>query len=368
MKMNELLAENESLKEQITLLSTQNDEKHRAEITQLKEKLRSSKKSVKDLKAEKVRLSDQIHVLDNDLSSKEQDNQVLKADLERIQQQLTGLSDVHTRIITEVESLRVEQQALQEKASQLQIIQPELDRLRQVENICNEKTAQVVSMQAELEQHRQLLAEVRAEASKEGVKYQNQNAKLSNEMEIVRNRLLAELEAHREQSGAEIASLQAQKSGLSTKITELTEKLKLVARHLERQLSEKRKIASQYDATVRDSQAYKEKADKQINDLMTLIQKLAAELDASRTPHPAQENQPGTINKDKPANQGDASTVGKPFQQRLLDLQNEVSTLNELNARQTRELAALSKRMERINRVLATPRGRVLSQLLGLKD
>ena len=367
MKMNELLSENESLKQQITLLSKQNEEKHSAEITQLKEKLRSSKKSVKDLKAEKVRLSDQIHALDNDLSLKEQDNQELKEGIEHFQQQLTELSDVHTRTISEVESLRVEQQALREKASQLQIIQPELDRLRQVENICNEKTAQVESLQAELDQNHQLLEQVRAEASKQVAEVQKQNAKLSNEMEMMRNLFQSELESQREQSGVEIASLQTQKNGLSTKITELTEKLNLVAKTLEKQLREKRKIASQYDTNVKQYQSYKDKSEKQINDLMALLQKMAAELDASKTTYPTQQSQPGTINWDKPANQVDSSAVDKPPQQQLLELRNQISMLNEINTSQSRELTALSKRMERINHILATPRGRLFSRLLGLK-
>lgn len=368
MKMTELRTENESLKQQIILLSKQKEgEKDVAAITQLKEKIRSLKKSVKDIKVEKVHLSDKILALENDKSLREQDNQKLIEDIEHIQQQLTELSDVHTKTITEVESLRVEQQALQEKASRLQIVQAELNRLRQVENICNEKTAQVESLQAELEQHRQLLAQVRAEASKQVAEVQKQNVKLSNEMEMMRNLFQSELEDHREQTGVEIASLQTQKDGLSTKITELTEKLKLVAKTLERQLSEKRKIASQYDTNVKQYQAYKDKSEKQINDLMALLQKLATELDASKTTHPTQQNQPATINRDKPASLEDFSAVDKQPQQQLLDLRNQISMLNEINASQTRELTALSKRMERINHILATPRGRLFSQLLGLK-
>jgi len=368
MKMNELRAENESLKQQIILLSEQKEgEKDSSAITQLKEKVRSLKKSIKDLKTEKTLLSNKIQALENDKSSSEQDNQRLKADLEHIQQQLSELSADHSNTTIEVESLRVEQQALQEKASQLQIIQPELDRLRKVENICTEKTAQVESLQGELEQQRQLVEQVRAEASKQLAEVQKQNMKLSNEMEMMRNLFQSELEDQREQSGVKIGALQAQKDGLSTKISEVTEKLNLVAKTLERQLREKRKITSQYEANVRESQAYKDKSEKQISELMALLQKMAAELDASKTTHLTQQNQPGTVNREKPAFLLDTSAVDKPPQQQLFDLQNQVSILKETNASQTRELAALSKRMERINHILATPRGRVLSQLLGLK-
>lgn len=369
MKMSELRAENESLKKQIELLSEQKDSgKDTAEVNQLKEKVKSAKKSIKDLKAEKAVLSGRIQGLENDKSAREQDNQQLKVDIEHIQQQLTELSDVHGKTITEVEGLRVEQQALQEKAAQLQMVLPEVDRLRQVENICNEKSAQVVSLQADLEQQRQLLADVRDKASKEAGELQNQNARLSNEMEMVRNRLTAELETQREQSGTEIASLQAQKNSLSNQVAELTEKLKIVAKHLERQLSEKRKIASQYDTTVKESQAVKAKSEKDVNNLMALLQKMAAELDASKATHPSQPNQPGTPTKVKPANLGDTSPIAKPPQQELVELRNQVSMLNEINASQNRELTVISKRMERINKVLATPRGRLFSQLFGLKD
>jgi len=373
MKMSELRTENESLKKQIALLSEQigsekDSGKDSAAVTQLKEKNRSLRKSVKELKAEKVGLSDKIQVLENDLSSREQDNQRLKEDIEQIQQQLTELSKVHTKTITEVESLRVEQQALREKETQLQMMLPELDRLRHVDNICNEKTAQVDALQAELVQKGQLLTDARAEAAKEAADYQNQNLILNNEMEMVRNQLQAELEAHRERSSAEIASLQAQKSGLSAQIAALTEKLKLVAKHLERQLSERRKIASQYDTTSKEYQAYKVRTEKERNDLMALMQKLAIELDASKASRPAQENLPGMINRDKSVNQGDPASTDKLLRQQIVELRDQLSTLNDINAQQTNELTMLSERMEHIKTILATPQGRVFSRLFGLKE
>jgi len=369
MKMSELRTENESLKKQLALLSEQKDgEKDSTAFTELKEKNRSLRKSNKELKAEKVGQINKIQTLENDLSLREQDNQRLKEDIEQIQQQLTELSNVHTQTITDVESLRVEQRDLREKETQLQIMQPELDRLQQVENICNEKTAQVDALQAELAQQGQLLAEARAEAAKQVADYQNQIVKLNNEMEMVRNRLQAELDAQREQSGAEIASLQSQKSDLSAQIAELTEKLKLVAKLLERQLIEKRKIVAQYDTTVKEYQAYKVKTEKEGNDLMALMQKLAIELDASRASHPAQENLPSMMNRYQAAIQGDPVAAYKQLQQQVEELRNQLSTLNEINAQQTNELTVLSKRMERIKAILATPQGRVFSRLFGLKD
>lgn len=369
MKMSELRTENESLKKQIALLSEpKGGEKDSAAFTELKDKNRSLRKSNKELKAEKTGLLNKIKTLENDLSSREHDNQRLKEDIEQIQQQLTGLSNAHAQTITEVESLRVEQRDLREKETQLRMMQPELDRLQQVENICNEKTAQVDALQAELVQQGQLLAEARAEAARQVTDYQSQIVKINNEMEMVHNQLQAELDAHREQSGAEIASLQSQKSDLSAQIVELTEKLKLVAKLLEKQLNEKRKIVSQYDASVKEYQAYKVKTEKESNDLMSLVQKLAMELDASRTSHPAQENLPGKINRDKPASQGEPTAAYKPLQQQVEELRSQLSSLNEINAQQTHELTALSKRMERIKAILATPQGRLFSRLFGLKD
>ena len=368
MKMTELRAENEELKKQIALLSEQKGgEKDNVEITQLKEKLRASKKSIKELKTEKNSLSEQIQTLETELSSREQDHQSLKTDLEQVRQQLGELSGAHTRTITEVDSLRVDRQALQEKASQLPMLQAELNRLQHVEKLCNEKSAQVDALQSELEQHRLHLAQARAEASKQLVEHQDQAAKLSSELEQVRNRLTAELEAQREQSAAEIASLQAQKDGLSTKITDLTVKLRMVAMHLEKQLSEKRKIASQYETSVKEYQAFKVKAEKEFNDLMAMLQKMAAELDASRANHPAQESQAGTPSVDKLFNLGDPSAVDKQRQKQLLELQNQISDLNTMNTSLNQELTALTNRMKRINHVFATPRGRLFSRLLGLK-
>ncbi len=368
MKMTELRAENEALKQQIALLSEQKEgDKDSAAITQLKDKNRTLKKSIKDLKAEIVVLSNKLQALANDKSTLEQDNQILKADLEHIQQQITELSDVHARTITEVESLRDDRQALQEKASHLPVLQTELDRLQQVETLCNQKSAQVDALQAELEQHRHYLAQARAEASRQLAEHQDQAAKLSTEMEQLRSRLTAELEAQREQSGAEIASLQAQKDGLSTKITDLTVKLKMVAMHLEKQLSEKRKITSQYETSLKEYQAFKVKAEKEFNDLMAMLQKMAAELDASRAAHPTQESQPGTLATDKPLNLFDPSAADKQRQKQLLELQNQISDLNGMNTSLNQELTALSNRMKRINHVLTTPRGRLFSRLLGLK-
>lgn len=368
MKMTELRAENEALKQQISLLSQQKEgEKDNPELSQLKEKNRSLKKSVKDLKTEKTHLSDRIKALENDVIAREQDQQTLKEEVDHLQQQLSELSDVHTQAVVEVESLRADHQALQEKESQLQLIQSEVDRLRQVEKLCDEKTTQVESLQAELAEHRQLLAQARAAASSQAAEYQDQYVKLSNELEVDRNRHQAELEAQRVQSEAEISLLQTQKDGLSAKVAELTEKLKLVATSLERQLSEKRKIASQFEANVKEYQAYKDGTKNQVNDLMGLLQKMATELDASRASHPIKDTQPIKINKDKPANQGDATTVDNPLHQQVQELRNQLFNLNEINAQQNRELMALSERMKRINHVLTTPRGRLLAQLLGLK-
>ncbi len=369
MKMSELRAENESLKQQIALLAEQKDgEKDSTALNQLKEKNRSLRKSIKELKAEKAGQSDKIQALENDLSSRDLDNHRLKEDIENIQQQLTELSDAHNKTMTEVESLRVEQLALREKETQLQTLRPELDRLRNVDTICKEKTAQVEALQAELVKQGNVLAEVRAEAAKEAADYQDQKIKLTKDMEIVRAQLQSELVVLREQSQAEIASLQDQKSGLTTQITELTEKLKLVAKHLEKQLNEKRKITSQYDRTNQEYQAYKVRTEKDRDDLMELLRKMAIELDASKALQPSQENLPGVIKSDKPANPRDSTAMEKQLLQQIMELRNEVSTLNEINTEQTHKLTSLSKRMERINTVLATPQGRVFSRLFNLKD
>ncbi len=368
MKMTELRAENESLKQQLQLLSQQNEgTSDSAETTQLKEKNRSLRKSVKDLKAENKLLSGKIQALETDKSSREQEHQLLKAELERIQQQFYELSDIHARTSTELDSLNVYQKALLKKTGELPILQAELERLRQVENICSEKTAQVVALQAELEQRNRLLEELRSQASTELAEHQGQVAKLSGEMETLRNQLLAELETQRQQSGAAIASLQSEKDSLTAKTIDLTEKLKLVATHLEKQLNEKKKIASQYDASVKEFQNFKEKSDKQIKDLMALMQKMAAELDASRAAHPAPDPQAGTATGDKPAGLVNASGVIKPPQLSLLDLQDRLVELDLLNASQARELAALSSRMKRIDHALATPFGRIFSELSGIK-
>jgi chromosome segregation ATPase len=369
MKMTELRAENESLKQQIQLLSQQKEgQTDTAAIVQLKEKNSSLRKSIKDLKAEKVSLSKKNQILEKDISSKEQEQQILKAEFERIQQQLSELSAVHASTIAEFEKLRVEQDALQEKASQLPVIQAELDRLQQVENTCNEKTAQVVELQAQLEQHSQLLEEVREKATQAAAEHQNQLAKVNNEAEIVRSGLQAELDAQRQQSEAQITSLQAEKDGLSTKTSELTSKLKLVATLLEKQLGEKRKITSQYEASVKENQTYKEKSEKQINDLMALLKKMAAELDVSRGAHPTQGEQPSAANADKPASLVNAPATEKPPQRQLQELHAHLTELDQINATQAHQLAVLSARMKRINHALSTPLGRLFSQLLNLKD
>lgn len=367
MKMTELRAENESLKQQIQLLSQQKEGgKDTDAIAQLKDKNRSLKKSIKDLKAEKVILSGQIQTLENDKSSQAQEHQTLKLEFDRIQQQLSELSDVHARTASEVESLRVDHETLLEKASQIPILQAELMRLQQVDNICSEKSAQVDALQADLEQRNQLLEEVRAKASQEQAEYQDQKMKLTSEMEMSRNKLLAELEAQREESGSQIGSLQAQKDGLSTKITELTEKLKLVATHLERQLREKQKITYQYETSSKEHQTYKEQSEKRINELMALLQKMAAELDASRAANPIHDTQPVKINEDKPGSLANASK-GEMGPQ-LQELHAQLTELDKINASQAHELAALSARMKRINHALATPLGRLISPLLGLKE
>ncbi len=369
MKMSELRAENESLKQQLALLAEQKEgEKDSPALTQLKEKNRSLRKSIKELKAEKVGHTDKILALENDLSSSEQDNHQLKDDLEKIQQQLTELSNAHKKTTKEVESLRAEQVALREKESQLKALRPELDRLRQVDTICKEKTAQVEALQVEVAQQGQHLADARAEAARQAADHQNQVTKLNNDMEIMRSQLQAELGVLREQSQAEIASLQAQKSSMSAQITELTEKLKLVAKHLERQLSEKRKLVSQYEKASKDHQAFKARTDKDRDNLMELLRKMAIELDARKAVQPSQENSPGVISSAKPANLGESSSTEKQLLQQIIDLRDQLSTLNEINEEQTHKLTSLSKRMERINSVLATPQGRVFSRLFNIKD
>ncbi len=368
MKMTELRQENESLKQQLQLLTQQKEgEKDSTVITQLKDKNRSQKKTIKDLKAEKVILSAKIQSLEQSASSREQDYQALRKELDHVQQQLSELSASHATTVTEFETLRADQAALQEKASQLPLLQAELDRLQQVENDLREKTTQVINLQAKLDQQGRLVEEVTTKASQEVAELKEQSLQKSREMELVRNGLLSELDAHRDQTGVEIATLQAQKNSLVAKVTELTEKLKLVATHLERQISEKRKIASQYDTTVKEYQVYKEKSEKQITDLMSLLQKMAAELDAARAAQPTQEVQPITLNRDKSGNPIIPSAADKP-QRQLQDLQSQLAELDQLNARQARELAALSARTRRIDRALSTPFGRLVSQMLGLKD
>ncbi len=369
MKMTELRAENESLKQQLQLLSQQKgDEKDTAAITQLKEKNRSLKKSVKDLKAEKVTLSGKIKTLESDKLAIEQEHQLLITDFDHIKQQLSELSDVHTQMTTEVESLRVAQQALQKQASQLPIMQAELNRLRQIENMLSEKTAQAVALQVDLEQNEQLLEDVQAKAAKELAEVQDQREKLRSEMDATRNMLQAELEAHRAQSSTQITSLQAQKDGLSTKLTELTEKLKLVATTLEKQLLEKRNLTNQYNSSIKELQANKEKSDKQVSELMVLLQKMGAELDASRAAHSTQITQPVKVDGVKTDRLGNASSLDKQPQLRLKELQDQLAALGKINASQAQELTELTTRIKRINHSLATPLGRLISPLLGLKE
>ena len=369
MKMTELRAENESLKQQLQLLSQQKEGgKDSAEITQLKDKNRALRKSVKDLKAETASLAGKVQRLENDHTAQEQEHQLLKAEFERIQQQYDQLSDEHRRTTAEVESLRTDQKALQEKAAQLPVIQAELDRLQQVESVSNEKTAQVVALQGELEQRSQLLEEVKTKIAEEQAEHQEQKGKLTSAMEVLGKKLQAELEAERQKSEAEIASLQTQKDNLSTQVTELTDKLKLVATYLEKQLNEKRKLTTQHDTSIKEFQSYKDKSEKQFNDLMALMQKMAVELDASRSAHPA-EGAPLNIAKpDKPSNLVNTSVVDKTPRLRLEDLQDRLVELDQINANQAKELAALTARMKRIQHALATPIGRLFSQLAGLKD
>ena len=369
MKMTELRAENESLRQQIQLLSQQKEdgEKDSTAIDQLKEKNRALRKTVKDLKAENASLTDKIQTLDNEQSAIRQELQALKAELEGIQQQYSELSGVHARTTTEMESLRADHKALQEKAAQLPVIQAELVHMQQVENFLNEKTTQAKALQTELEQRNQLLEEVRDKAAKDVIGYQDELGKVNSEMETARNSLLAELEGQREQSVAQIASLQAQKDGLSAKVTDLTEKLKLVARHLERQIAEKQKMASQYETGTREYQTYKEKTEKQNHDLMGLLQKMASELDALRAAHPTQETPPAPADGDKPTGPLLAAAVEKQSQQKMKDLQEQVAELDQINAKQAGELAELNKRMDRIQRALGTPMGRLLASLLGVK-
>ncbi len=369
MKMTELRAENESLKQQIQLLSQQKEgENDTAAITQLKEKNRSLRKSVKDLKSDNASLSAKIQALENDGTAQAQEQQLLKAEFERLQQQLSELSTAHEQITAEVTGLRSEQKALREKAAQLPVLLLEVERLRQVEHTCDEQTARVVSLQGELAQRNQLLEEINAKAAAQAAAYQDQVMKLTSEIETVRNRLSAELEDQRQQSAAQVHNLQTEKDGQSTKISDLTGKLRLVATGLEKQIGEKRKIASQYDTSVKELQAYKEKSEKQIQDLMALMQKMAAELDASRAGAPNKETHAGTAGGDKPGSLANASTADKQSQQRLQELHDHLAELDRINASQAGELVALRARTQRINHALATPFGRLISPLLGLKE
>ncbi len=369
MKMSELRLENETLKQQLQLLTQQKEsEKDNGAITQLKEKNRSLKKSIKDLKAEKVSLSGKIQTLEMDRQSKEEELQRLKAEYERLQQQVSELSEVHTATLSEVENLRLAQNALQEKAALLPGLQAELDRLQQVENVCNEKTAQVVSLQAELEQCNLLLDQVSGKASTDAAEYQVRQMKLRSEMEMMRKKLLIELETDRKQSGTQIASLQTEKSGLTTKVTELTEKLKLVATHLEKQLSEKKKIAYQYETSTKEHQAFKDQSEKRTEELMALLHKMAAELDAAKAATPSSASQPASFNGNKPASQVQASLGNTQPQLRLQELQGQLKEMDEINANQARELSDLSARLKRIHHAFTTPLGRLFSQLLGLNE
>ncbi len=370
MKMTELRAENEALKQQLQLLSQPTEAvPDSAEISKLEEKNRSLKKSVKDLKAENKRLSGKIKTLEDTAVSREQEHQLLKAEFERIQQQFYELSDVHARATMQLDGLLVDQKALLKKTGELPVLQAELDRLRQVENNYNEKTSQVAALQAELEQRSQLLEKMKSQASSELAGHQEQLSQVTGEMQMQRNKLMAEIEALRQQSGAAIASLQSERDGLSTKTADLIDKLKLVATHLEKQLHEKRKITSQYDTSVKEFQLYKEKSEKQINELMALIQKMAAELDAARAavPIPAVA-QASPATSAMPAGLDTASAMHSSPRLRPEDLQNRLVELDQVNADQARELAALSARIKRLDRALSTPLGRLFAQMAGINN
>ncbi len=369
MKMTELRAENESLKQQIQLLSQQKEgEKDTTAITDLKDKNKTLRKNVKDLKAEKTALSGKIQTLESDLSSKEQEQQGLKAELERVGQQLAELLDVHARTTSDVESLRAEQMALQEKAAQLPMFQAEIERLRRVETLCNEKTSQVTTLQALVEQRNQVLEETREKAAMDTAEFQDQKAKLSRDIETVRANFTTELQTHRQQSGEQIASLQSQNEGLTKKVAELTEKLKLVATHLQRQLSEKQKTTNQYDTIAKEYQGFKEKSEKQVNDLMGLLNKMASELDAARAAAPNPGTQPGKTDGGQPANAAVSPLADTQPPPRVQELQNQVAELDQLNADQASELAELAARVRRMDKALASPLGRLVSPLLGLNE
>jgi chromosome segregation ATPase len=369
MKMSELRLENEALKQQVQLLSQQLDsEKDSPALNQLKEKNRALRKSVKDLKAEKTALSSQIHALEGEKDSLQQDHQAIAGQLEQAQQQMAVLSELHAGAAAEVKTLRQERQALEEKTALLPSLQAEVDRLQQVETLYQEATAQATALQAELDHLRQELQEAKRQATLQAADYQGQLAQSNRAQDELRISLQAELEAERQQSQAQVASLQADKDALSSKVTDLTDKLKLVATHLERQLNEKRKFAAQYETSAKDYQAYKDKTEKQIQELMALLQKMAGEMDALRLAHPTQELQPVSANADHPTTPPSAPAAPIQPHTPLQELQNQLAKLEAVNASQSRELVDLRARLAHFHRALATPLGRFVSPLLGLKD
>jgi chromosome segregation ATPase len=365
MKMSELRLENESLKQQIQQLSQQKAAENDSTITELKDKNRLLRKSVKELKAEKNSLTTRIRAQEAAQSAKEQEYQELTAELAHTQQQLAEISDAHAKASREVKSLRAGQKNLTEKAARIPVMQAELERLQQLEDLCNEKTAQVTALQGELVQCHQLLEESRTAASQALAEHEQEKARLTDETETVRTNLLVELGNQREQSQAQIASLQAQNNGLSSKVTELTEKLRLVATHLERQISERRKITSQYDTGLKEYQSYREKSEKQIRDLMSLLNKMAAELDASRSASVAQDKKPPA---DAPDHPGDSPTAPTQPTRQVQELQERLAELDRINADQAHQLLSITNRMKRVDRAFATPLGRVLAQVLGVKE
>jgi chromosome segregation ATPase len=141
----------------------------------------------------------------------------------------------------------------------------------------------------------------------------------------------------------------------------------LVATHLQKQLSDRQKILTQYESSVKEYQSYKEKSEKQVAELMALLHKMAADLDASVAANRPKDPQPEAAGGGNPAAPVNPAAAAKQTQQHLQDLQWRLAELDKINANQAEELSAYSARMRRIDQAFSGPIGRIIARLYGVK-
>ena len=368
MKMNELLTENESLKNQVTLLANHiASEEDNAASTQLKQKIQSLKKSIEDLIAEKSSLSNKIQALEAEKSLREPEYQLLKEDLALTQQHFTELSETHANTLSELESLRLEQITLQEKETQLQIIQTELDGTRQ----------QLVQLQSA--------------SSQQEATYNIQVADLNNELDALRNQLQQaksvnkntvdqikdlisnstrfqeEFKASKILAEEETSALKNQLAIFTHQVSELNNQLHTTSEEIASVQAEKEAVQVQLDQTQKQYQSSQELTAHELASLNTHIQKLNTDLEARSASIQVLEKQLITRDAEKTTIIDGFAAERTQLTQQISMLQSQLNILEPSHANQTQELAVMSARLKRIDRALATPLGRLFTRLQGLK-